>query len=71
MTKHEAITQAQKEGATLLQDMDFGGYIAAYRPARSIDQIEGRRQWARAILRPNSDGYTIGDWQFCATPEMK
>jgi len=69
MTKDEAIKQAQSEGATLLRDMQFGGYIAAYRPARSIDQVEGRRQWARAILRPDGAGYTIGDWQFCAAPE--
>ena len=89
MTKTEAITQAQSEGATLLQDMDFGGYIVAYRPANSIDgigghigeldkdrdkqgnEIDNRRHWARAILRPNGDGYTIGDWQFCAAPDME
>ena len=65
----EAKDLAMSQGATLFQDMDFGGYIAAYRPAKSIDQMDGRRQWARTILRPNSDGYTIGDWAFCAPPE--
>ena len=85
MTLSETKDLAMSQGATLFQDMGYGGYIVAYRPAQSTDftgtlgeindedeegnDIENRRKWARAILRPNQHGYTLGDWAFCAPPE--
>lgn len=33
------------------------------------NEVDNRRHWARAILRPGGDGYTLSDWAFCAPPE--